>query len=115
MLRNHSGSASKALGLIAPTDSHLDGHVGFSSTIPFTWDPDPDRSGPPGPDVEPGTQDFRAVVHHEITEVMGRALLCGSNLSIPGSSFYDPLDFAHFSAPGVRSFSAGAPGYFLRR
>jgi hypothetical protein len=98
---------AKALSLIAPTDSHLDGHIGFSSTTPFTWDPDGVVPG-----VKPGTWDFFAIVHHELTEVMGRALLCGSNLSIPGSSYYDPLDFAHFSASGVRSFSAGAAGYF---
>ncbi|MCX7382828.1 MAG: NF038122 family metalloprotease [Alphaproteobacteria bacterium] len=91
---------AKALGLITANGTATDGFVGFSSTLPFTY------SGA----IAAGSYDFNGVVMHELTEVMGRGLLTGS--TVGGSTPSDELmDLFHFSAPGVREFSAGTPGY----
>jgi len=87
---------AKALGLLSST-SNLDGYIGFGSSFAFDYD----RSN----GISNGQYDFYAVAAHEITEVMGRHLWGGS----PG---YTALDLFHFSAPGVRTFSATTPGYF---
>ncbi len=98
-----STAEAKALGLVSATASALDGYVGFSSTLPFTYN---DSSG-----VAAGTYDFIDVVLHEITEVMGRLLLTGSTIgSTPHS--YTLLDLLHYAASGTRDFSASTPGYF---
>jgi hypothetical protein len=94
---------AKALGLAAATGSSLDGYIGFSSSLPFSYT---DTGG-----VTAGTYDFNGVALHELTEVMGRMLLTGATVGSAQSS-YDLLDLFHYSAAGVRDFSAGAPGYF---
>jgi hypothetical protein len=94
---------AKALDLIAPLSTSIDGYVGFSSSYPFTYN---DSSG-----VALGTYDFNGVVMHELTEVMGRLLLTGDTIgSAPNS--YGLLDLLHYSSGGVRDFSASTPGYF---
>ena len=42
---------------------------------------------------------------HEITEVMGRQLLTGATIGGLANS-YTVYDLFHYSAPGVRDFSA---------
>lgn len=94
---------AKALGLAPATGSSVDGYVGFSSSYPFTYN---DANG-----VAAGTYDFNGVVLHELTEVMGRALLTGGTIGGISNS-YSLYDLFHYSAPGVRDFSASTPGYF---
>jgi hypothetical protein len=93
---------AKALGLASATGSATDGFVGFSSTLPFTYN---DAAG-----VAAGTYDLNGVVLHELTETMGRMLLTGSTIgSTPNS--YSLLDLAHYSAAGTRDFAASVAGY----
>ena len=94
---------AKALGLASPTNPAVDGYVGFSSSLPFTY---ADTNG-----VASGTYDFNAVALHEISEVMGRALLTGGTIGSTQGS-YSLYDLFHYSAPGVRDFSGSTAGYF---
>lgn len=94
---------AKALGLASATGTSTDGYVGFSSSLPFTYD---NSSG-----VASGTYDFNGVVLHEMTEVMGRMLFTGTTVGGYANS-YTLLDLMHYSAAGVRDFSASTPGYF---
>ena len=96
-------SEAKALGLASATSTALDGYVGFSSTLPFTYN---DTNG-----VASGTYDFNGVAIHEMSEVMGRLLLTGSTVGGTANS-YTPYDLFHYSAAGVRDFSASTAGYF---
>jgi hypothetical protein len=54
----------KALGLLDANADGVDGFVGFSSTLPWTYD---DTNG-----VAPGTYDLEGVALHEFTHVLGR-------------------------------------------
>lgn len=88
---------ARALGQLPASGSGLDGAVGFSSAYKYTYD---DTNG-----VAAGTFDLRAIVLHEVTEVMGRDLMTSS----AGPSVYQLF---HYSSPGVRDFSSTTPGYF---
>jgi hypothetical protein len=93
---------AEALGLASASGTGINGYVGFSSTLPFDYDTSNGVSG--------GTYDFNAVVLHELTEVMGRQMLTGATIGSVANS-YDLYDLLHYSAPGVRDFSASTPGY----
>ena len=94
---------AKALGLISATSTAVDGYVGFSSSLPFTYS---DTSG-----VASGTYDFNGVALHELTEVMGRMLFTGGSIGSTSNS-YNVLDLFHYSSAGVLDTSATTPGYF---
>lgn len=94
---------AKALSLASANNPALDGYVGFSSSLPFTYN---DTNG-----VASGTYDFNGVAIHEMSEVMGRLLLTGSTVGSTANS-YTPFDLFHYSSAGVRDFSASTPGYF---
>jgi hypothetical protein len=94
---------AKAIGLAAATGTATDGFIGFSSSLPFTYN---DSSG-----VASGTYDFNGVALHEMTEVMGRLLLTGGTIGNTANS-YNLMDLFHYSSAGVRDFSASTPGYF---
>jgi hypothetical protein len=85
-----------ALGLPHPA-AGIDGHVGFSSTLPFTYDP--------ANRAVPHTFDFIGIVEHEITEVLGRMSMLDSNA-------YSLMDLFRYSAPGVHSLSPNQTAYF---
>ena len=92
---------AQALG-ISGASASVNGYVGFSSTLPFAYN---NSSGVPA-----GQYDFFGAVAHEISEVMGRQMMDGA--SFLGVTGYEPLDLFHYSAPGVRDFSATTAGYF---
>ncbi len=94
---------AKALGLAPANGTGLDGYIGLSSAYAFTYGN--------GGSVAVGTYDFNAVAWHEIAEVMGRIMLTGGSIG-PYTNSYALLDLLHYSAPGVRDFSASTPGYF---
>jgi FG-GAP-like repeat len=96
-----STAEAKALGLMGPSGA-VDGYVGFSSSLPFTYN---DSNG-----VASGTYDFTGVALHELTEVLGRELFVGDDGI--GSNSFTPLDLFHYSSNGVRDFSGTAAGYF---
>ncbi len=96
-----STAEAQALGL-SNTGGGPDGYVGFSSSVPLAYN---DSNG-----VPLGEYDFFGVVAHEISEVMGRQMMDGQNFA--GGTSYEPLDLFHYSAAGVRDFSATTAGYF---
>ena len=98
-----STAEAKALDLVNPTGGSTDGFVGFSNSLPFTYN---DAAG-----VAAGTYDFFDVAVHELTETMGRLLLTGETVGGVANS-YDLLDLFHYSAPGVRDYSSSTSGYF---
>ena len=93
---------SKALGLASATGTETDAYIGFSASLPFTYD---ETSGVVG-----GTYDFVGAVEHEVTEALGRQLLSGELLNGTTSN-YDLLDLMHYFSSGVRSLDSGTPGY----
>ncbi len=92
---------AKALGLATPSGTGLDGYIGLASNYAFSY----------GSTVAAGTYDFNGVMSHELTEVMGRLMLTGGTIG-PYANSYSLLDLMHYSAQGVRDFSASVPGYF---
>jgi hypothetical protein len=90
----------KAIGLLSDNSS-IDGYIGLSSAK-GTFDYN-SADGVTG-------YDFVGTVAHEISEVMGRAVLVGEKTQgIPG---YMPLDLFHYSSPGVRDLTGTSSGYF---
>src|SRR5205823_5167063 len=81
----------------------VDGHVGFSSSVNYTFDPNNRAVS--------GTYDFIGVAEHEISEVMGRIALLGTPLG-GLSHTYTALDLFRYSSPGARQFAAGNTAYF---
>jgi len=106
-----STAESKALGLMGASTA-VDGFIGFASTssgLTFTYDTTN------GGSVARGTYDFFGVAAHEISEVLGRALLTGGTVDTengPVTNSWEPMDLFHYSANGVRDFSGTKAGYF---
>ena len=92
---------AKALGLGA--GATVDGYVGFSSSVNYTFDPNNRAVS--------GAYDFIGVAEHEISEVMGRIALLGTPLG-GLSHTYSALDLFRYSSPGVRQLTAGKTAYF---
>jgi hypothetical protein len=88
---------AKALGLFSTTSTAIDGYIGFSSTLKFTF------SGK----VAAGTYNFEADAEHEIEEVLGRQ----SGLISASPLYATPFDLFRYSAKGVGSFSYTAAAY----
>jgi hypothetical protein len=86
-----------ALGLLSGSAT-LDGYVGFSSSLPFTYD---NSNGVPA-----GEYDFYGVVAHEISEVMGRISMLNT------ANSYSALDLFRFTAAGAHSFVGTTSAYF---
>jgi hypothetical protein len=93
-----TSAEAKALGLIA-SNSGVDGYVGFSSSLPFSY---ADNVTPPS-----NENYFIGVVEHEITEDMGRVSLVND-----GPNYYSVMDLYRWSSPGVRDTATGGAGYF---
>lgn len=102
------GSAeAKALGLIAGNASGTDGWVGFDGNAS-------DWSFNPTATPASGTYYLVGTIEHEITEVMGRDSMLGTEGEHYVHSFGVP-DLFRFSAPGVRELTPGpvrSTGYF---
>jgi hypothetical protein len=99
---------AKAVGLTGAS-SATDGFIGFSNTNSFTY------NTANGGSVAPGTFDFFGIAAHEISEVLGRALLVGGTVFTDTGNVnnsWEPLDLFHYSANGVRDFSGNTRGYF---
>ena len=97
-----STAEAKALGLLS-SYSGVDGYVGFASGNLFDYD---NSNG-----VAAGQYDFYGVFAHELSEVMGRALLVGGLIGSYPHGYY-PLDFFHYSAPGTPTLSEPGPDIF---
>jgi hypothetical protein len=103
-----STAEAKAIGL-SGASSATDGFIGFSNTNSFTY------NTTNGGSVAPGTYDFFGVAAHEVSEVLGRALLVGGTVTTDTGNVnnsWEPLDLFHYSSNGVRDFSGTTRGYF---
>jgi len=97
-----SRAEAKAIGLIAD-DLNTDGTTTFGAGHPFTF------SGP----IAPGTYDFRGIVAHEISEVMGHLGISGGTIgSFPNS--YSLVDLFSYGPSNTRVLTNGGanPGFF---
>lgn len=88
---------AKALGLLVGNATGIDGAVGFSSTVAYTFDPE-QRSAA-------GKYDFIGLAEHEVSEVMGR-------YGMPQNGVYTPLDLFRYSSPSVLDLVPQNGAYF---
>jgi hypothetical protein len=88
---------AKAIGLLAPGSTYVDGHIGMSSSV--SWD----FNAPTTP-VGSGQFDAIGALEHEISEVMGRTSSVGLQ---HGPAIYTPLDLFRYTSPGVRDTTVG--------
>ena len=88
---------AKALGLVNATSTAVDGFIGLAASgLVF--------AGAPGP----GQYDGMGVAAHEISEVMGRIGLEGSQ-----SGYYTPLDLFRYTSAGVPDLTPTAGSFSL--
>ncbi len=92
----------RGLGLTPGNGIGLDGAVGFSSSVQFSF-----TSG-----VTPPSNQFYfiGVVEHELTEDMGRFSLLEANLA--GSASYGVMDLFRYASSGMLQTTTGGPSYF---
>ncbi|HWF00971.1 MAG TPA: NF038122 family metalloprotease [Caulobacteraceae bacterium] len=88
-----TSAQAKAFGFI-PASSAVDGYVGFSSALPYSFTP--------GVTPSPGQYDLVGVLEHEITEILGRVSLLNYQ-----PTYYDIADLYRYSSPGVRDLTTG--------
>jgi hypothetical protein len=94
-------SEAKVLGLIPPTQTSVDGSIGFAgSTSSYDFD---STNG-----VGAGTYDFQTVAAHELDEVLGRL----SGLYNTAPTYRTVFDLFRYKSPGVLSFSYSEAAYF---
>jgi hypothetical protein len=91
-----ASAEAKALGLVNPTSTAVDGYIGFTAGSLISW------TGTVGATQYDGV----GVAAHEISEVMGRIGIEGS-----GSPYYTPLDLFRYSGVNQPDLSPAA-GYF---
>ena len=102
-----SMAEAAALGLISP-DSVIDAYVGFGSNVPFDYA----AANGGSTSVPSGQYDFLGVLSHEVTEIMGRVLLCGAAPPGGGPAQLGPLDIFYYSSPGVGARRRHSPADF---
>src|SRR5581483_4375115 len=95
---NVSTAEAKALGVVAPAGTAIDGWIGISSSASFSFDPNNRAVF--------GEYDLVGTIEHEISEVMGRTS------SLESSRSYTPLDLFRYDAPGILQGGRGGPSYF---
>jgi hypothetical protein len=84
-----------AWGIWPASGTRIDGYAGFSSTLPFDYDPS-DR-------IAAGTYDFVGVAVHELTHALGRYV---------DGRYPTPQALMTYSSPGVLNTASNAPRYF---
>jgi hypothetical protein len=94
-----TAAQEKAWGLLSPTASEIDGTIGFSSTEPFSFNPNAR--------AQPGTYDFIGTAEQEITHALGR--FAGLQYA-PG--VYSPMDLVRYASPGKLELAKDLPSYF---
>jgi len=93
-------SEAKVLGLISPTQTAVDGYIGFAGSVAgYTFNP---AAG-----IAPGTYDFQAVAAHELDEVLGRV----TGLTSTSPSYRTVFDLFRYSAIGMLDFGYNDAAY----
>jgi len=90
----------KALGMLSPSGSEIDGYIGMSSTLPMDY----------APPTGAGQYDAVGSFEHEISEVMGRF---GSVGAVYGSGIYTPMDLFRYASSGVRDKTGAASAAYF--
>jgi hypothetical protein len=98
-----SVAQARALGLFPSSDSTMDGTITLNVNVPYTFDPN-------NREVV-GDVDFIGVAEHEISEVMGRIGILGSNL-ISGPNF-GILDLFGYTSAGNLSLNQTSTGVYF--
>jgi hypothetical protein len=88
----------KALGFVAANGTEVDGYVGFSSSAPWTFDPNNQAVA--------GEYDFIGDALHELTHALGR--VSGLNPGWP----LTVMDLFQYSSAGTLQTAPGAASYF---
>ena len=97
---------AKALGLVNPYTTTPDGYIGFGTLAGtgYSWNTSAGNTAANQFDLE-------SVVEHEMSEVMGRIGIEGSDPFGIGVPTYSVLDLFNYSSPGTLELS-GNGGYF---
>lgn len=97
---------AKALGLISGSDPASDGTIAFNTSYSYTLDPNNRAVA--------GKYDFIGLCEHEFSEVIGRNMGLGTNLTgVPGAANYMAYDLFRYTAAGTRNISlSGQNVYF---
>ena len=101
-----ASAEAKALGIVNPTSSSVDGYIGFGTLgrTGYSWNYNASPSS-----LGANQFDFQAVVQHEVSEVMGRIGMEGQVVN--GKPTYTPLDLFNYNSPNTLELSASG-GYF---
>jgi hypothetical protein len=84
-----------AWGVWPASTTQTDGYAGFSSTLPFDYDP---SNG-----IAAGTYDFVGVAMHELTHALGRYI---------DGAYLTPENLLTYSSPGTLDAAPNSPRYF---
>jgi hypothetical protein len=93
-----SDAQEKAWGLLPANGTEIDGYVGFSGTVPWTFDPNNQAVS--------GDYDFIGDALHELTHALGR--VSGLNSGWPDTV----MDLFQYSSAGVLQTRHGGASYF---
>lgn len=89
---------AKALGLIDPHGTNIDGAIGFATNANLAFDPDHRAVN--------GLLDFYGIAAHEISEILGRFSQANNQ------TFSTVMDLFRYQSNGVRAADTRSPAFF---
>jgi Ca2+-binding RTX toxin-like protein len=97
-----SSAEAKALGLVNPLGSQVDGYLALDSAASYTFDPNNRAVA--------GCYDAIATIEHEISHILGRLSYLGEGLP-DGSGLFSGLDLFRYNASGVLAPASAATSF----